>query len=186
MLALGLVGFHLKQSEKSILFSFSHIGVYSFKVPFKYFCVYYPIFWLFPVSWKYILTKFPHDFVFDPSVLYKCLVKYPDICPTLWDPMDCSLPGSSIRGIFQARILEWVAIFFSKRSSQLRDWTRVSHIIGRCLTIWATRWISPIFCLFSNLIALWLGNIIYILGLISVLLNLKFVKLSGLPWWLRQ
>ena len=41
--------------------------------------------------------------------------------PTLCDPMDCSLPGSSIRGIFQARILEWVAISFSKESSQPRD-----------------------------------------------------------------
>ena len=36
------------------------------------------------------------------------------LCPTLCDPMDCSLPGSSIRGIFHARILEWVALFFSK------------------------------------------------------------------------
>ena len=36
-------------------------------------------------------------------------------CPTLIDPMDCSLPGSSIRGIFQARVLEWVAIAFSKQ-----------------------------------------------------------------------
>ena len=34
-------------------------------------------------------------------------------CPTLWDPMDCSLPGSSVHGIFQARVLEWVAIAFS-------------------------------------------------------------------------
>ena len=40
---------------------------------------------------------------------------------TLCDPMDCSLPGFSIRGIFQARILEWVAISFSRRSSQPRD-----------------------------------------------------------------
>ena len=38
-------------------------------------------------------------------------------CPTLCDPMDCSLPGSSIHGIFQARTLEWVAISFSRRSS---------------------------------------------------------------------
>ena len=38
-------------------------------------------------------------------------------CPTLCDPMDCSLPGSTICGIFQARILEWVAISFSRRSS---------------------------------------------------------------------
>ena len=42
-------------------------------------------------------------------------------CPTLCDPMDCSLPGSSIHGIFQARVLEWVAVSFSRRSSQPRD-----------------------------------------------------------------
>ena len=38
-------------------------------------------------------------------------------CPTLWDPVDCSPPGSSVHGILQARILEWVAIFFSRESS---------------------------------------------------------------------
>ena len=58
---------------------------------------------------------------------------------TLCDPMDCSLPGSTIHGIFQARILEWVAIPFSRRSSQPRDWTQVSHIVGRRFTICATR-----------------------------------------------
>ena len=36
-------------------------------------------------------------------------------CPTLSDPMDCSLPGSSVHGIFQARVLEWGAIAFSTR-----------------------------------------------------------------------
>ena len=51
--------------------------------------------------------------------------------------MDCSLPGSSIHGIFQARILDWVAISFSRRSSWPRDWTRVSHIVGRRFTVWA-------------------------------------------------
>ena len=60
-------------------------------------------------------------------------------CPTLWEPMDCSLPGSSVHGIFQARILEWVAIFFSRGSSWPRDRTRVSCIVGRRFTIWATR-----------------------------------------------
>ena len=60
-------------------------------------------------------------------------------CLTLCNPMDCSLPGSSIHGIFQARILEWVAISFSRRSSWPRDWTRVSCIVGRRFTIWATR-----------------------------------------------
>ena len=50
--------------------------------------------------------------------------------------MDCSLPGSSIHGIFQARILECVVIFFSRGSSQPRDWTQVWHIAGRlyCLS----------------------------------------------------
>ena len=52
-------------------------------------------------------------------------------CPTLCDPMDCSLLGFSVHWIFQARVLEWVAISFSRRSSQLRDWTPVSCIVGR-------------------------------------------------------
>ena len=55
------------------------------------------------------------------------------------NPMGCSLPGSTIRGIFQARILEWVAISFSRRSSQPRDWTQVCRIVGRCFTLWANR-----------------------------------------------
>ena len=45
-------------------------------------------------------------------------------CPTLCDPMDCNLPGSSVHGILQARILEWVAISFSRGSSWPRDWTQ--------------------------------------------------------------
>ena len=60
-------------------------------------------------------------------------------CPTLCDTMDCSLPGSSTHGILQTRTLEWVAISFSRRPSWPRDWTRVSHIVGRRFTIWATR-----------------------------------------------
>ena len=53
--------------------------------------------------------------------------------------MDCSLPSFSVHGIFHARILEWGAISFSRRSSQLRGWTQVSCIVGRCFTICATR-----------------------------------------------
>ena len=56
-------------------------------------------------------------------------------CPTLCDPMDCSLPGSSVHRIFQARVLEWVAISFSRGSSQPRDRTQVSCTAGRCFTI---------------------------------------------------
>ena len=49
--------------------------------------------------------------------------------------MDCNLSGSSVHGILQARILEWVASSFSRESSQLRDRTLVSHIAGRFFTI---------------------------------------------------
>ena len=64
-------------------------------------------------------------------------------CLTLSDPKDCSLPGSCVRGILQVRILEWVTIAFSRGSSQPRDQTRVSCIVGRFLTVWATREASP-------------------------------------------
>ena len=60
-------------------------------------------------------------------------------CPTLCDPMDCSLPGSSVHGIFQAIVLEWIAISFSRGSSQPRGQTRVSRIVDWRFTIWATR-----------------------------------------------
>ena len=59
-------------------------------------------------------------------------------CLTLCDPIDCSLPGSSVHGILQARILGWVAIPFSRGSSQPRDRTPLSHIAGRFFTVWAT------------------------------------------------
>ena len=50
-----------------------------------------------------------------------------------------SLPGSSVHGVLQARMLEWVAISFSRRSSQPRNWTQVSCIAGRFFTDWAKR-----------------------------------------------
>ena len=59
--------------------------------------------------------------------------------PTLCNPVNFSPPCSSIHGIFQARVLEWVAISFSRRSSGPRDWTQVSCTAGRFFTHWATR-----------------------------------------------
>ena len=53
--------------------------------------------------------------------------------------MDWSPPGSSVHGILQARILEWIAIFSSREFSWLRDQARVSHIAGGFFTVWATR-----------------------------------------------
>ena len=60
-------------------------------------------------------------------------------CPTLCNPKDRSPPGSSVHGILQARVLECVAIPFSRGSSWPRDWTQVSCIAGRFFTVWATR-----------------------------------------------
>ena len=61
------------------------------------------------------------------------------LCLTLYDPMDCSPPGSSVCGILQGRILECIAIPFSRRSSQPRNRTQVSCIAGRFFTIWVTK-----------------------------------------------
>ena len=60
-------------------------------------------------------------------------VKVVQLCLTLCDPMDYT-----VHGILQARILKWVAVPFSRVSSQSRDWTQVSCIAGRCFTSWAT------------------------------------------------
>ena len=87
----------------------------------------------------------------------------------LCNTMDCSLPGSSIHGIFQVRILEWGAISFSRRSSRPRDWTWVSRIVGRHFTIWATREV------FKHIISL---NIVCYTPL-DISTALKFVKHSG-------
>ena len=64
--------------------------------------------------------------------------------------MDSSLSGFSVHMIFQARILEWVAISFSRRSSWPRDWTRVSHVVGRRFTVWATREVSRYVHIYAN------------------------------------
>ena len=75
-----------------------------------------------------------------PDIWAWCLlVLVTQSCPTLCDPMDCSPPGSSVHGILQARILEGVAIPFSRGSSPPRNWTQVSWIAVGFFTIWAAR-----------------------------------------------
>ena len=74
-------------------------------------------------------------------LIYIYMVKESEVAQsylTLSDPMDCSLPGSSVHGIFQTIVLEWIAISFSRGSSQIRDWTWVSLIVDGHFTIWAT------------------------------------------------
>ena len=64
------------------------------------------------------------------------------LCLILCNPMDCSLPGSSVHGIFQARILEWVAISYSRGSSRPGVWTHISWvscIAGIFFMVWATK-----------------------------------------------
>jgi len=62
-------------------------------------------------------------------------VKVAQSCPTLCNPMDYSLPGASVHEILQARMLQWVAVSFSRGSSQPRDQTQVSQIAGRFFTV---------------------------------------------------
>ena len=80
----------------------------------------------------------PHD-----DCVLSCSVVSMLLTVTLCDLMDCTLPGSSIHEIFQARILEWVAISSSRGSSQSRDWTCTSCIGWQILYHWAT-WKDPI------------------------------------------
>ena len=70
----------------------------------------------------------------DHNELCVCLCSVAQFYLTLCSPMDCSLPCSSVHGILQARVLEWGASSFSRGSSQPRDLTWVSHIVGKCFS----------------------------------------------------
>ena len=85
------------------------------------------------LQWRQILYYLRHQ----GSPKVKVLVT--QSCLILCDPMDCSPSGSSVHGILQARILEWVVISFSRGSSQPRDWTRFFCIAERFFTVWGTR-----------------------------------------------
>ena len=73
---------------------------------------------------------------------YHIACMYTQLCLTLCDPMDCSLPGSSVHGIIPARILEWVAISSSRGSSQPRDRTHIS-CISRQILYHGAIWEAP-------------------------------------------
>ena len=92
----------------------------------------------YPIGWwshHLILRPPPQAHLFNLRKLSSSVV-----CDALWPPWNvCSPPGSSVPGIFQARILEWVAMPFSRESSQPRDWTQVFFTGDRFLTVWATR-----------------------------------------------
>ena len=92
--------------------------------------------WLFATLWT-VARQGPLSMVILQARILESEVA--QSCLTLCDPVDCSPPGSSIHEILQARILEWVAISFSRGSSQPRDRTQVFRIAGRRFNLWATR-----------------------------------------------
>ena len=100
----------------------------------------HPVWWL-VIKWiEHLIFSFLRETwckKFPWKQNFSMCVLVPESWPTLCDPMDCSPPGSSVYGILQARILEWVAISFSRESFWPRDWTPVSCITGRFITVWA-------------------------------------------------
>ena len=88
---------------------------------------------LFATTWRRIFKKDWEPSCFRVCV---CVCVSCSVVATLCDPMDCSLPGSLSHGILQARILEWIAISFSRGSSQAKDQTQISCIAGRFFTVW--------------------------------------------------
>ena len=87
-----------------------------------------------------------------PFLLCVLCVLVAQSCPTLWEPTGCSPPGSSVHGILEARILEWVATPFFRGSSWPRGQTQVSCIADGLFTVWATREALPFSYLHINIL----------------------------------
>ena len=92
-----------------------------------------------PLTWRDLLFIKITNRYWILILCQKVKVLVIQLCQILCDPMDCSLPGFSVHEILQTRILEWVAIHFSRGSSRARDQTQVSCIAGRFFTSWDTR-----------------------------------------------
>ena len=153
-------------------------------IPLEMFCKTEDPFTLLPQCLSLFIFTFDFSSSFLLSLwLYKSEVKWSCSVLSLCDPMDYSLPDPSIHGIFQARILKWVTISFSRRSSQPIDWTQVSHIVGRRFTTREviknlaskiTRWLFWGASLPSSRSADFLNKVIFL----SSTLHLRFIGLS--------
>ena len=125
------------------------------------------------------------------SLPYACSIA--QSCPTLCDPMDCSPPGSSIHGILQVGIPEWVVISHSGGSFQPRDWTQVSCIscISRwTLHHWAT-WKPSSLCILCQIIlSYWEANILERSNNFNICQvtwkSLSRVRLFATPWTIQS
>ena len=111
------LGFKIGENDENIFFKFTSLTLFCFCFCFACFVLFY-------------FTKSSTN---DRLLFLWDVYSVAQSCPIFCDPMDCSLPGSSVHGIFQARLLEWVVISFSRESSQLRDQTFISYVlwIGR-------------------------------------------------------
>ena len=104
------------------------------------------------------VTPIPRSFIARSSAKSEVAPSWTILC----DPIDCSLPGSSVHGIFQARVLEWIAISFFRGSSRPRDRTQASHIADRRFNLslldglpdsaGAHRWRERAYCLLGQLV----------------------------------
>ena len=92
--------------------------------------------------------KGTHDSSFNLTCSHCCCCLVAKLCLTLCDAMDGSPPGSSVHGILQIRILEWVASPFSRVSSWPRDWIHVS-LIGNWILSHGATWEAPYICISS-------------------------------------
>ena len=89
--------------------------------------------------YKILSPSFGYLVIINTLSVWKLNESYPVLSPTLCNLMDYSPPGSSVHELSRQEYLEWVAISFSRRSSQPKDWTQVSRIAGWFISIWAIR-----------------------------------------------
>ena len=89
----------------------------------------------------------------------ECWALVAESCPSLCDRVDRSPPGSSVRGILQARIREWVAMPSSRGSSRPRDRTRVSHTAGGLFTLWVTREAHVVWACYTSKMHFWASSL---------------------------
>ena len=82
---------------------------------------------------KDIFCAFKNENILEQMIEYVCMCMHAQSCLTFCDPIDCNPPNSSVHVIFQARIVKWVAIPFSRGSSWPRDWTQVSCLAADSL-----------------------------------------------------
>ena len=114
--------------------------------------------------------------------VYICVSDKPlQSCLIVWDPMDCSLPGSSVHGILQARMLEWVAVPSSRESSWPKYWTCVSYI--SCIDKWDSLPLAPHSKLIKNnkmvLFIFYSQDQVQCIGYIHLYLAYKLIEIEN-------